>query len=82
MYVVWVASRSALRLICIQGGPNESCIVLLCFPCPLCWLCAVPNIQDTLGNRLWGVLLGTVNLVQVEPRRIVTAMKIVEREEM
>ena len=78
----WYVYAGALRLICVQGGLSEASVVLLCLPCPLCCLCPVPHVQATLGNRLWGVLLDTVNLVQVEPRRIVTAMKIVEREEM
>ena len=38
-------------------------------------------LQDALGQQLWNILGDTLNLVQTDPTRVVTAMKVVEREE-
>ena len=44
--------------------------------------CCCSLLQDALGQQLWNALGDTLNLVQTDPTRVVTAMKIVEREEM
>lgn len=37
--------------------------------------------QDALGQHLWLVMHQTTKLVASEPRKVVTALRIIEREE-